>query len=649
MGVVYRAEQDNPRRLVALKVVRSALASETMIRRFEQEAQMLGRLKHPGIAQIYHAGTADTGFGPQPFFAMEFVQGCGLREYIEQRRLSIRQRLELLAKVCDAVQHAHQKGVIHRDLKPVNILVDESGQPKILDFGVGRIIDARDADTMRTMPGQLMGTLSYMSPEQVQGRVEDVDTRADVYSMGVILYEVLSGQLPHDLQNRSIAQCISVISEGRIVPLGRRNSALRGDVESIVAKTLEQDKSQRYQSSAELAADIRRYLAHQPVLARPQTALYTIGKFCRRNRVAVSAAALLMIAGLLIGLQTWRQVGATRRANANAQLYIRELQESLNVNEGDFLTPREDLDKLEEYVEFASSNLENQPALAAQLFELIGLNYMLADEYDQAERNIGQSLGLRQTVTGISDAEVGSGLFSMGRVKWHQGDLQAAEDYLQQALQAQTIGLGPQHKDIARTLQILASTLRDQGRFDEAIDLAQSALEMRLNLLPHDDDDVMASYNNIASIHEAMGEFADAAARYEQVLALIEPKFGPDTPRVARTKRRLASCLIKLGELQAAESLLTEAIQTQIRHLGADHSEVAASHCQFARLALAHATSDSTATDQWIHEAQQHGAAAHEIHQAKFGPSHRETQKSGELLEEIENAKRSLSKSTGQR
>src|SRR5215472_836032 len=202
MGAVYEAEQDSPRRIVALKVIKAGLASEELARRFAQESQALGRLQHPGIAQIHESGAIDTDFGPQPYFAMEFIRGEPLDRYAESHGLDTRQRVELIARVCEAVHHAHQRGIIHRDLKPGNILVDETGQPKILDFGVARMTDSGTRTTRQTDAGQLVGTLAYMSPEQVLADPLEVDTRSDVYSLGVILYELLGKRLPYNTQGQ---------------------------------------------------------------------------------------------------------------------------------------------------------------------------------------------------------------------------------------------------------------------------------------------------------------------------------------------------------------------------------------------------------------------------------------------------------------
>ena len=298
MGTVYEAEQDNPRRTVALKVIRPGLVSPELVKRFNHEAQILARFQHSGIAQVYEAGMGENG---QPFFAMEFIRGIPLDEYARSRGLDQQARLELLARVCDAVQHAHEKGVIHRDLKPGNILVDETGQPKVLDFGVAHVT-AADLLTSasRTQAGQLLGTLSYMSPEQIAADPAGLDGRSDVYTLGVILFELLAHRLPYQLEQLPVHEVARVIQQQEPSRLGSIDTLYRGDVEIIVGKTLEKDKTRRYASAGDLASDIRRYLRGEAILARPASALYQLRKFARRHRALV-AGGLGIFAALLVG------------------------------------------------------------------------------------------------------------------------------------------------------------------------------------------------------------------------------------------------------------------------------------------------------------------------------------------------------------
>ncbi len=307
MGVVYLAEQAKTKRKVALKAIRPGVATEKMLRRFGHETEILARLHHPGIAEIYEAGTADTGLGPQPYFAMELVQGKPIITYAPENELSTHQRLELMRKVCDAVHHAHQKGVIHRDLKPSNILVDDSGQPKILDFGVARALDTDlETTTLHTDIGQLMGTVPYMSPEQAAGDSDDLDTRSDVYALGVLSYQILAGRLPYDVADKMVHEMVRVIQEEEPTPLSSINRFFRGDLDTIVAKALEKDKERRYQSASELAADINHYLHDEPVIARRAGAVHRTIKLLRRNRrallSAVAGGSLILVIGVVLAM-----------------------------------------------------------------------------------------------------------------------------------------------------------------------------------------------------------------------------------------------------------------------------------------------------------------------------------------------------------
>lgn len=299
MGVVYEAEQSFPRRRVALKSIRSGFATASMLRRFKTEIQLLARLDHPGIAQVYEAGYADDRSPDQAFLAMELVEGQALNRYARGQDLPMRERLGLMLKVCDAVQHAHQRGVIHRDLKPANILVTQAGQPKVLDFGIARAVDEIDEGTMVTRAGQVVGTPSYMSPEQLRG--EAVDTRADVYALGVMMYELLSDELPFDVSKVPLSEALRVVME-RAAPLSKVKSTLRGDVETVVSIAMHPDRDRRYSSSAAMADDIRCVLDNRPINARRDSAVYVLGKFARRHKAMVSVLGVLVVALVAFGV-----------------------------------------------------------------------------------------------------------------------------------------------------------------------------------------------------------------------------------------------------------------------------------------------------------------------------------------------------------
>jgi eukaryotic-like serine/threonine-protein kinase len=316
MGTVYEAEQDNPRRTVALKVIRPGLVSAEHLNRFSHEAQILGRLQHSGIAQVYEAGRDIDG---RPFFAMEFIRGMPLDEHARTRHLDLPARLELLAKVCDAVQHAHDKGVVHRDLKPGNILVEESGQPKVLDFGVAHVAATEVLTTSsQTRTGQLLGTLNYMSPEQLAARPSGLDGRSDVYTLGVILFELLAHRLPYHLDQLPVHEVARVIEQQEPSRLGSIDKLYRGDVAIIVAKALEKDKRQRYASAGDLASDIRRYLSGEAILAREVRLAERSWRWARRHPYVA------VLGGVLTGVLVLATAGSLLAARRFAALAERE-------------------------------------------------------------------------------------------------------------------------------------------------------------------------------------------------------------------------------------------------------------------------------------------------------------------------------------
>ena len=301
MGAVYLAIQRTPRRAVAIKVMKAGVASPMALKRFEFEAQMLARLTHPGIAQIYEAGTFDQGDGASPFFAMEYVPNARmLDEYAKEHHLDVRSKVALMAEVCEAVGSGHAKGIIHRDLKPGNILVSSAGRPKIIDFGVARSTDSDQRVTMQTDVHAIVGTLQYMAPEQCAGDVLDLDTSADVYALGVALYELLTGKLPYEVSG-GIATAIKTVTESRPDPISTFDKTLAGDLEVIVTKAMAKDRSDRYRTASELGDDLQRWLKDDPIMARPPTLVTSLKRVVRRNKgLAVAAACMVVILALAI-------------------------------------------------------------------------------------------------------------------------------------------------------------------------------------------------------------------------------------------------------------------------------------------------------------------------------------------------------------
>ncbi|MHC4910263.1 MAG: serine/threonine-protein kinase, partial [Planctomycetota bacterium] len=299
MGTVYLAQQENPRRTVAIKVLRAGLNSTSALRRFEYESHILARLHHPDIAQVHDAGTHVVGDEGEawPYFVMEYVeQARPLTTYADERGLDLKTRLTLFARICDAVHHGHQNGIIHRDLKPANVLVNESGHPKVIDFGIARIeTDELPGGTLVTGEGQVLGTLQYMSPEQCSGKTDAVDTRTDVYALGVVLYELVCGRLPYNV-GTTVFEAARIVREQVPERPGTINAQLGGDLETIILTALAKEPDRRYASASSLASDLRRYLACTPIAARPPSTLHEIRLFARRNRPVVVAGALAVVA-----------------------------------------------------------------------------------------------------------------------------------------------------------------------------------------------------------------------------------------------------------------------------------------------------------------------------------------------------------------
>src|SRR5580700_5293067 len=453
MGAVYEAEQEEPRRAVALKVIKAAWSSPDLIRRFQQESQALGRLHHPGIAQVYEAGTAETGAGLQPFFAMELIRGQPLTAYADAQRLNTRQRLGLMIRVCEAVEHAHQRGIIHRDLKPGNILVDENGQPKILDFGLARVTDSDAQATRQTDVGQLLGTLAYMSPEQVRADPLAMDTRSDVYALGVILYELLAGKLPYILPNL-LHEAVRTIRQTDAAPLSTIDRTYRGDIETIVAKALEKDKERRYASAADLAADIRRHLEDKPIVARPASAVYQLQKFAHRHKALVAGVAAvfaILVAGTVVS--TWQAVKARRaqkeaeKQSAIAQAVSDFLQKDLLAQASSFNQSRPDPDmKVRSALDRAAQNIagkfKDQPEVEAAIRSTIGEAYSDLGLYADSRKQLEKALELSRGSLGPDNLKTLQIMVSLGWLAQEQGHIEEAEKLERQALDAGRQALG---------------------------------------------------------------------------------------------------------------------------------------------------------------------------------------------------------------
>ncbi len=580
MGIVYLAEQDNPRRRVALKVVRSSVASDAALRRFQLEAQVLGRLQHPGIAHIYEAGIDDSGSSAQPFFAMELIEGTSVTEFADRNRLGIRARLELIAKIADAVHHAHTKSVIHRDLKPGNILVTESGQPKILDFGVARATDCDlMATTAATSTGQLVGTLQYMSPEQVSGRPEELDTRSDVFALGVISYELLSGQPPHAIGGKSIAEAIRTIAEHRPARLGTMNKALRGDIETIVAKALEPDKDRRYGSASDLAADIRRFLCDEPISARPASTMYQVTKFTRRHKLLVGGVCALLVAlgwGLLESLRAEREFRNRLVEVQRETAKVRAINEFLNDMLGSPVPEHEGhevrvVDFLQRAADQINTRFDSQPLIEASLRSTIGLALLRLGLFSEAEPHLRRTVDLSARFLEPDHEETLAAKTNLARALEQSGQLEESEKLVRHVWETRQETLGTEHLSTLKAQTNLAALLQAQGKHSEAEPVVRQAVATLRRVAGDDHEETLIAVNNFSELLVKRGAYDQAVALLVPAIDRMSERWSAEHPVTLAAKGNLASAYGDLKRFTEAEGLYRDLLDTRRRTMSEDH------------------------------------------------------------------------------
>ena len=650
MGVVYEAEETEPvKRRVALKLVRAGHDTREVLARFDAERRALAVMNHGCIAKVLGAGTTEQG---QPYFAMELVRGLPITAYCDARRLSVRDRLSLFISVCEAVQHAHQKGVIHRDLKPSNIMVgDEDGHPapKVIDFGIAKALGPATSATL-TMSGMAVGTAAYMSPEQADAGQLDVDTRADIYSLGVMLYELLVGHLPVDPNAMGLFVFLAKLVSGNVTPptpsaglltvereretvahmrrtdFRHLRRELKGDLDWIVMKAMQPDRALRYETANGLATDLRRYLADEPVIARPPSATYRLSKFVRRHRVGVFAAGAILVSVVASAVvATVGYVRATRaehraadEAEAAKQVtnFLVDLFRVSDPGEsrGNTLTAREILDRGTRRV---TTELAAQPLLQARIMQTMGTVHAQLGQYGPARALLTDVLRTRELALPADDPLVGETLAALGEVARSRGDAAEADRLLTRALAIRQKAFGSEHIDVATTLASIAAlrwkqgraadaeslykrvlildrkvrieadprTARDmrglaavylsQKRYGEAEALWKETLALQERTLGGDHPDVGSTLNNLGGLYYNTSRYDDARTYYQRARLIIEKTLGPAHPSNASIWNNLGEVEWKLKHHRESETLFRQALELKERSFTADDPSIA--------------------------------------------------------------------------
>jgi eukaryotic-like serine/threonine-protein kinase len=605
MGSVWLAERSDGRfeRRVAVKFIHVALMGKGGEQRFKREGSILGRLANPHIAELVDAGVSALG---QPYLVLEHVEGEHIDRYCDQQNLDVEARIRIFLDVLAAVAHAHSNLIVHRDLKPSNVLISKDGQVKLLDFGIAKLLEGEGdtgAATALTVEGGRAMTPEYAAPEQVTGA--PVTTATDVYALGVLLYVLLTGQHPAGTARYSPADLVKAIvdtdpkrpsdvvttasetGEETTTNAAKRTTTpeklgrlLRGDLDTILAKTLKKNPQERYASVTALAHDLQRYLRHEPITARPDTLAYRAGKFIRRNRIAVVLASLAFAAAIAGVTGTLVQA---RRARAQRDFAIRERDRASRVTQfmikmfkvsdpsesrGNSVTAREILDKAAAEVD---TQLAKDPETQAQMTDVMGNVYFSLGLYPKSESMLTRSDNIRRQALGPSHPDTLASASDLGRTLSSEQRDQDAEKLLRETLAAQQRVLGPEHPDTLTSMHRLANSLIGQKRYSEAEQLHSQVLEKRRRVLGPDHSDTVASMDNMAFVFMMEERFPEAEKMQRDSLAIAQRVQGADHPDTLDSINRLARILSLEKKFPEAEKVQRDGLDIQMRVMGPDH------------------------------------------------------------------------------
>tara|TARA_R110002073_G_scaffold206775_1_gene366542 strand:+ start:33752 stop:36301 length:2550 start_codon:yes stop_codon:yes gene_type:complete len=544
MGLVYEAEQLQPNRRVALKVLRPSLVTPDRLRRFEKESELLAKLTHAGIAAVYEVGMYEAGGASQPYFAMEYVDGVDLLEHADQQELGFRERISLLSEVCDAVAHAHSRGIVHRDLKPSNILVTTDGRVKVLDFGIARTTNSDTMlATMQTESGALIGTLVYMSPEQLSGETGEIDYRSDVYSLGAVAYELLSGRRLYDSSSTSFPSAVVAVRQAQESSVATVSRDLSGEVATIVMTAISAEPARRYADASALSEDLRRYLRKEPITARPPTTAYILSKLVSRHKAFVWSAGCILL--VLVGGAVATGLGfirATRAESAMQESMAEAMSQTAIANAiNEFLN--EDILSAADPTRATSPDITMREVLDLASERIDGQ----FDDQPEVEASIRLTLAQAFERLGIADA---------------------AEPHWRRAIQLQSTASGAPTAQSSVAMGSLSTNLMNQGRFNDAIDVIKNNLEYQESIEQPDSDQILRTKSLLAVAHLQIGRLAEAAPILVETLEAKRAAFGDRDPSTLTSINNLAGLYISLDQPEEAEKLYREAYTGRLEVLG---------------------------------------------------------------------------------